>query len=137
MERANPVNVTHIDHVVLRVEQVDLMIRFYVDVLGFRLERGPGDIGLAQLRAGSSLLDLVDVNGPLGKQGGNPPDHGAPNMDHVCFQVRPWDSDAILGHLRSHQVERGRIEHRYGAAGMGPSIYLKDPEGNQLELKGT
>lgn len=136
MQTANPINLTHIDHVVIRARDMQAMVAFYRDVLGCRLERGPGELGLAQLRAGASLIDLVDVAGSLGRQGGGPPDHAAPNMDHVCFQVEPWDVEAIESHLRRHGVEPGPVERRYGAAGMGPSIYLRDPEGNTVELKG-
>lgn len=96
----------------------------------------PGGGGLAQLRAGLSLIDLVDANGPLGQQGGDQPDHAAPNMDHVCFQVQPWDADAIKDHLDRHGISMETVSSRYGASGMGPSVYLTDPEGNTVELKG-
>jgi glyoxylase I family protein len=133
---ANPINVTRIDHVVIRARDMATMLSWYRDVLGCRLERGPGDIGLAQLRAGASLIDLVDVNGPLGGHGGAPPDGSANNMDHLCLLVEPWDTDAVLAQLRRHQVEAADVASRYGATGMGPSIYLHDPEGNMVELKG-
>jgi catechol 2,3-dioxygenase-like lactoylglutathione lyase family enzyme len=132
----NPINIVQIDHVVIRVDDLEPMIGFYAAVLGCRLEKGPGEIGLAQLRAGSSLIDLVDVNGPIGKQGGDPPEHNAANMDHVCLQIRPWDAEAIRAHLKNHGVEPGEAVTRYGAEGDGPSIYIVDPEGNNIELKG-
>ena len=137
MTTANPINISQIDHVVIRVNDLENMIAWYRDVLGCNLERGPGDYRLAQLRAGSSLVDLVDANGPLGKQAGDLPDRNAPNMDHLCFQVVPWDTDVIQAQLSWHDVEFGDVGNRYGASGMGPSIYLKDPEGNTIELKGS
>ena len=137
MKQANPINITHIDHLVIRVNDLENMIAFYRDVLGCRLERGPGEGGLAQLRAGHSLIDLVDASGPLGQQGGEQPDHAAPNMDHVCFQLQPWDADAIKEHLERHGIEAGNVAQRYGATGVGPSMYLRDPEGNTVELKGV
>ena len=137
MKQANPINITHIDHLVIRVNDLENMIAFYRDVLGCKLERGPGEGGLAQLRAGHSLIDLVDANGPLGQQGGDQPDHAAPNMDHVCFQLQPWDTDTIKDHLERHGIDAGKVAPRYGAAGMGPSMYLRDPEGNTVELKGA
>lgn len=137
MREPNPLNVTHIDHVVIRVRDLGRMVAFYETVIGCRLERGPGELGLAQLRAGNSLIDLVDAAGPLGLEAGEPPDHGAPNMDHVCLQVAPWDEATIIAHLDKHGVEAGGVETRYGAGGMGPSIYLRDPEGNTVELKGA
>ena len=136
MSTPNPINVTLIDHVVLRVADMEHMIAFYVDVLGCRLERGPGDNGLAQLRAGDSLIDLVDIGGQLGGTG-HAPDRGAANMDHLCLQVRPWDEATIQRHLEAHDVEAGPAASRYGATGQGPSIYIEDPEGNTVELKGS
>lgn len=137
MNEPNPINVRLIDHVVLRANDLAKMLDFYTEVLGLRLERGPGELGLAQLRAGESLIDLVDVTGPLGGHAGAPPDRRAPNMDHVCLQVQPWDAHAIGAHLRRHGVEVGEIATRYGALGSGPSLYLTDPEGNTVELKGA
>ncbi len=137
MNQEHPINIRLIDHVVIRVQNLVRMMGFYCDVLGCRLERGPGKSGLAQLRAGDSLIDLVDAAGPLGRQGGGRPHHDGGNMDHVCLQVQPWDADAISNHLKKHDVEVGDVVTRYGALGSGPSLYIKDPEGNGVELKGT
>jgi glyoxylase I family protein len=136
MSSANPLNITHIDHVVIRVRDLERMIAFYRDVLGCKLERGPGNSGLAQLRAGRSLIDLVDASGPLGREGGELPNLSAPNMDHVCFQVQPWDIQAITEHLMANGIDAGDAAQRYGAGGIGPSVYIGDPEGNRVELKG-
>ncbi len=132
----NPIQLLKIDHLVLKVHNLDRMIAFYIDVLGCKLEREAGSFGLAQLRAGASLLDLLDARSKFGLQSGSPPDGKAPNMDHFCLRVSPWDGDAILGHLDCHGVEYGPIETRNGADGPGPSLYLRDPEGNSVELKG-
>ena len=137
MQDANPINIRLIDHVVIRARNLPTLVDFYCGVLGCRLERGPGDLGLAQLRAGLSLIDIVDSDGELGRQAGAPPDHGAPNLDHVCLQIEPWDTDAIVAHLEAHGVEVGDVASRYGATGRGPSIYIRDPEGNTVELKGS
>ncbi len=136
MPDSNPINVTRIDHVVIRCFDPDIMLAFYRDVLGCKLERGPGELGLLQLRAGDSLIDLVDVSGKLGGSG-EAPAPSAPNMDHVCLQVQPWDEASILAHLAAHGVKAGGVALRYGATGQGPSIYIEDPEGNSVELKGT
>ncbi len=125
-----------IDHVVLRVVDVEGMIRFYQDVLGCAVERRKDDLGLIQLRAGSSLIDLVDVSGELGQKGGAAPGAGARNMDHLCLRIDPFDEAQIRAHLRAHGVEAGELATRYGAEGDGPSLYIEDPEGNTVELKG-
>ena len=125
-----------IDHVVLRVVDVEGVIRFYKDVLGCAVERRKDDLGLIQLRAGRSLIDLVDVNGELGQKGGAAPGAEARNMDHFCLRIDPFDEAQIRAHLRAHGVEAGVLATRYGAEGDGPSLYIQDPVGNTVELKG-
>ncbi|NUS38307.1 MAG: VOC family protein [Lysobacter sp.] len=131
-----PFELQRIDHVVLRVRDAAAMQAFYCDVLGCREERRQDDIGLVQLRAGDSLIDLVDVAGKLGRMGGGAPGEEGRNMDHLCLRVGPFDRDAIVAHLHAHGARIGEFGSRYGAEGEGPSQYLFDPEGNLVELKG-
>jgi glyoxylase I family protein len=130
------IRIGEIDHVVLRVNDMQAMQRFYCDVLGCREERLQQEIGLLQLRAGASLIDLVSVDGKLGRHGGSAPGSEGHNMDHLCLRVENYDEPAILAHLRAHHVRIGELGQRYGARGAGPSIYLYDPQGNMVELKG-
>jgi glyoxylase I family protein len=112
------------------------MERFYVDVLGLTVERRQERIGLTQLRAGGQLIDLVDVNGLLGRQGGAAPGPEGRNLDHLCLNLEDFDLPAVEAHLKAHGVAPGESGRRYGASGFGVSIYLSDPEGNGLELRG-
>jgi glyoxylase I family protein len=130
------IHIREIDHLVLRVVDLNKVQRFYCDVLGCQVERRQDAVGLVQLRAGRSLIDLVPVDGPLGRAGGAAPGREGRNLDHFCFRVEPFDEPSIRAHLRQHGVEAGPVEPRYGAEGEGPSIYLNDPEGNMVELKG-
>jgi len=130
------IRIREIDHVVLRVIDLDRMLRFYCGVLGCSIERRQDSIGLVQLRAGRSLVDLVPVDGQLGRVGGAPPARDGRNLDHFCFRIEPFDEAAIRGQLAAHNVEAGPLATRYGAEGEGPSIYICDPEGNVVELKG-
>jgi len=132
----HPIRPREIDHLVLRVRDARAMIAFYRDVLGCAVERERDDIGLFQLRAGRSLIDLVPVDGKLGRAGGAAPGAEGRNLDHLCLRVDPFDGEAIRGFLAANGVAPGAIESRYGAEGEGPSIYLADPEGNTVELKG-
>lgn len=125
-----------IDHLVLRTGNVTALMRFYVDVLGCSLERVQPDFGLIQLRAGGGLIDLVALEGPLGRAGGAGPGKEGRNLDHFCLRLDPFDADALGAHLRAHGVEPGPVEMRFGAEGKGPSIYVQDPDGNVVELKG-
>lgn len=129
------INIRDIDHVVLRVRDLGAMVAFYCDVLGARLEKADSEIGLYQLRVGSALIDMIPADTPLGELGGEAPGREGHNVDHIAFRVLPWDGDAILLHLAANGIE-GEVKSRYGAEGQGPSIYLQDPEGNGLELKG-
>ncbi|MDZ7769419.1 MAG: VOC family protein [Woeseiaceae bacterium] len=132
----NPITPKLIDHVVIRVSRLEPALAFYRDVIGCSIEKEQAGIGLYQLRAGQSLIDLVDVDGHLGQLYSSAPARNAPNMDHFCLQVDPWNADAIIAHLKSHGVVVGDVEQRYGARGYGPSLYINDPEGNTVELKG-
>jgi glyoxylase I family protein len=130
------IRVREIDHVVLRVSDLDAMLRFYTEVLGCPMEKAQEGIGLYQVRAGRSLIDLVPVSGKLGRMGGAAPGREGRNLDHVCLRVDPFDAAQILAWLDQCGVEHGNVESRYGAEGEEPSIYVTDPEGNVVELKG-
>lgn len=128
--------IVQIDHIVLRVVNLQAMLRFYCGALGCTEERRQEEIGLIQLRAGRALIDLVPVDGKLGKAGGAAPGKEGRNLDHLCLRVEPFEEEAIREHLAAHGIEAGPAVPRYGAEGDGPSIYIADPEGNVVELKG-
>jgi len=130
------IRIREIDHLVLRVVDLDKMLAFYCDALGCTVERRQDEIGLVQLRAGRSIVDLVPVDGKLGRMGGAPPGREGRNLDHLCFRVEPFDEPTIRRELDAFGITAGPLESRYGAEGEGPSIYLSDPEGNVVELKG-
>ncbi len=136
-EHDPPFALVGIDHVVLRVRDLAAMLRFYRDTLGCRLEREQAELGLYQLRAGRSLIDLVTVEGKLGRAGGAAPGAEGHNLDHFCLTLRPFDPAALRAHLADHGVAVGEEGERYGAEGSGQSLYLRDPEGNTVELKGA
>ena len=128
--------IREIDHLVLRVKDVQAMVRFYGEVLGCPVHRVDEKIRLVQLRAGRGLIDLVPVDSELGRAGGAAPGREGRNLDHFCLRVDPWNEEEIRTHLRAHGVEAGPVAPRFGAEGQGPSMYLTDPEGNTVELKG-
>jgi glyoxylase I family protein len=132
---SHPLSLLGLDHVVLRVIDRAALADWYVTVLGCRVERVLPQTGLTQLRAGRSLIDLVDGARPAGA-GSAPPAAAGHNLDHFCLRLEHFDSEAIQAHLLRHGVAFGAVERRYGAEGHGPSLYLEDPEGNRIELKG-
>jgi catechol 2,3-dioxygenase-like lactoylglutathione lyase family enzyme len=130
------IDVRGIDHLVLRVADLDATLAFYCGVLGCRVERRSDAVGLVQLRAGVSQIDLVPVDGKLGRAGGAAPGREGRNLDHFCLRIEPFDEAALRAHLLRHGVEAGAVQRRFGAEGSGPSMYIRDPEGNTVELKG-
>src|SRR3569623_1915936 len=103
--QTTPFEPAAIDHVVLRVADVSRALAFYEQVLGCRLERKQENIGLWQLRAGSALIDLVNVDGVVGRRGGAAPAKEGRNVDHVAIAIRPFAREAVMAHLAAHGVE--------------------------------
>ena len=131
-----PFRLRQLDHIVLRAIDPAALEDFYCRVLGCTVERRQEAIGLVQLRAGASLIDLVGIDGKLGRLGGAAPGAEGHNVDHICLAVEGYDEAAIRAHLDAHGVRVGESGSRYGAQGEGPSLYLYDPQGNMIELKG-
>jgi len=119
--------IRRLDHVVVNVTDFERALAFYCGVLGCIEERRPMDT-LVQLRAGTSMIDLMRKD--------KVPGGSAPNMDHFAVVIDPFDEAAIRRHLESHGVAPGEVFTRYGAEGNGPSMYIHDPDGNMVELKG-
>jgi glyoxylase I family protein len=130
-----PFTLAGLDHVVIRAKNIDAMLAFYRDVLGLHVAKHNEPLGLWHLDAGGSMIDLVDMNGKLG-QGGGPVPGDAPNVDHIALKVADFDETAIRAYLSSQGVESEEAKTRFGASGDGPSIYMRDPDGNGVELTG-
>lgn len=128
--------IKHLDHVVLRVRDLARSVEFYTKVLGCPIKKKNDKYAMIHLGAGGSMIDLVDVQGPLGAVGGKAPEKEGHNLDHFCLRVDPFDETAILEHLQAFGVTASKAVMRYGAEGDGFSIYCFDPDGNQIELKG-
>ncbi len=130
------IEISAIDHIVLRTSKIKAMLDFYCNVLGCTIERETTtETGLTQLRAGSALIDLVAVDSDLGRMGGGAPTKTENSMDHFCLQLKPILEIEIEKHLKKHGIVVGSFQDRYGAQGLGKSIYIEDPEGNTVELR--
>jgi len=124
-----------IDHVVLRVTDLERATRFYEEVVGLTVERRQDEIGLVQMRIGPSLIDLVSVGGELGRMGGAAAGAKGRNMDHLCLRIADFDVDTVRRGLEAAGVPVGEQGLRYGATGEAVSIYARDPDGNGLEFR--
>jgi catechol 2,3-dioxygenase-like lactoylglutathione lyase family enzyme len=130
--------IREIDHVVLRVRDLDTVRDFYCTVLGCtELRRTPREVGLLQLRAGRSIIDLVSVDGAIGRQGGEAPGATARNMDHFCLLVEDFDALRLREELAARGVKADVYPGRGGPGGADASLYVRDPEGNTVELRGA
>ncbi|WP_321390698.1 VOC family protein [Emcibacter sp.] len=127
-----PPEVSGLDHIVLITDNMPGMIEFYGTVLGCPVERELKEFGLVQIRAGKALVDLQES-----KYAANGPGTDfRRNMEHFCLTLKVWDEDALIAHLRACNISCDAPARRYGAEGYGPSIYINDPDGNRIELKG-
>lgn len=126
-----------IDHLVLRVVDIERSIRFYQQVLGCEVVKRQAHLGLVHLRAGSSLIDLVSLDGKLGRQGGRAPGAKGRNVDHFCLRIEPFDEAQLIAHLAGFGIApKGPASTNFGAEGQGLSLYFADPDNNLIELKG-
>lgn len=132
-----PFAVQRIDHLVLRVQDTERSVAFFRKVLGCDVVRRRDELGLVHVRAGASMVDLISIDGPLGRRGGAGPAPEGRNVDHLCLRIEPYDEAALVQFLAAQGVEVTETTQRnFGAEGEGPSLYFHDPDGNLIELKG-
>ena len=132
---SHPLSLQGFDHIVLRVRDKAAMVAFYTEVVGGSVDWDRPELGLTHLRVGPDLIDLVTLDGPLGRMGGTGPGAEGRNLDHFALRVAPFDEAAIRAHLQAHGVAVVDAGERYGATGDGLSLYIRDPDGNTIELK--
>jgi glyoxylase I family protein len=125
-----PARFNGIDHVVLRVTSLERTLGFYKDVLGLTVERIFEKIGLYQVRCGNNLIDIMPLK--AGERLAEPADRG---IEHLCLSIEA-DLDEVQEGLKALgiPISMGPMEV-YGARGFGTSVYIKDPDGYDIELK--
>jgi glyoxylase I family protein len=131
-----PFGMQGLDHLVIRCVDLEAMKAFYCGVLGCTVDRHNEAVGLFQVRAGAHLIDLIPVDGKLGRKGGPAPHDDGLNLDHFAIRIEPYNEPKLRAYLARHGIKIVESGPRYGAEGNGPSIYIIDPEGNTVELKG-
>ena len=132
-----PFRVLGIDHIVLRCTDLPRMASFYCDRLGFEVAKRNDPLGLVHLRSQAAMIDLVALDGPLGRAGGAPPGTEGRNMDHLCLRVDRFEPDALMRYFETLGVTPSELRTRFGGQGDGLSFYIRDPEGNRVEIKGA
>ncbi len=129
------VRITEMDHIVLRVGDVEESLRFYSQVLGLKTERvdewrrGAAPFPSARLNE-DTIIDLFATDqAPIGKD-------GVKNQDHFCMVIEPTDMDELKERFEALGVEiQGGPGKRWGAHGDGISLYVYDPDNNVVELR--
>lgn len=137
MSTERPFEIQRIDHVVLRVQDLARALHFYRDILGCTVARERPSLGMVHLHAGSAMIDLVSVDGPLGVKGGAAAGGEGRNMAHLCLRVEPFGDVPLQAYFKAHGIAVDAPAGRnFGAEGDGLSLYIHDPDGNGVELKG-
>lgn len=133
---SNPLTLRGVDHVALRVRSLDLSVAFYCSILRCEVVARNEDAGIVHLRAGAQMIDLIWLEGRMGKLGGAERRVEARNMHHVCLAYEPYDSSALFTYLDEHKIEHSAMpQDNLGAEGQGASVYLADPDENLIEIK--
>ena len=160
-----PFRLQRIDHIVIRCRDFPRMFDFYHRILGCTIDEPRDEYvnrfggALTHLRAGSCYIDLLayDTNhltdegreaakrmhgGGVGLGDKNLEDvqlsSESSTLDHLCLRVDPFDQQQMQSYLEGENVHIVAMgDRRLGADGVGPSVYVSDPEGNVIELKGS
>lgn len=118
------VQVTGLDHIVLRCSDAERSLAFYVDELGLQPERVEewrrGEVPFPSVRATpTTIIDLFQA------------ERDGVNMDHVCLVIEPTDLDELAAAFPGST----RGDHLFGAQGYASSVHIADPDGNTVELR--
>ena len=126
-----PFEIQRIDHLVLRTRNADRLVVFYRG-LGCEVVREVESMGMVQLSAGRSMIDIVAA-----EDAATAADGQGRNLDHFALRIEPFDEAAILEFCAEREIPVTVMSMPLlGADGYGPAVYLEDPDGNRLELKG-
>lgn len=121
---------------VLIVSDLARSLAFYRDVLGLEVDRRRDDLRMIHMRAGSSLVDLQEADARVRSHDAGSGPKATHNLDHLCLKIADFDAETARAELIQLGISVGEMDVRYGASGHGQSLYLQDPDGNGLELRG-
>ena len=123
------VEVLTMDHIVLRVSDVERSLNWYTDMLGLTPVRADewrnGECPFPSVRVSvDTIIDLID--GEV--------DHNARNLDHFCMVVSAESMDEVR-RSGAYDIVRDPDFALFGARGMADGLYIRDPDGNEIELR--
>jgi catechol 2,3-dioxygenase-like lactoylglutathione lyase family enzyme len=134
-----PLKIYEMDHIVLNVSDIERSLKFYIEVLGLKGERidefKAGKVGFPSVRINQdTLIDLSRTERPAANH--SKTDKAEANLNHFCLVAEAVDLTKVVGYLKSQNVaiRTGPIS-RWGARGRATSVYILDPDGNEIEIR--
>jgi catechol 2,3-dioxygenase-like lactoylglutathione lyase family enzyme len=127
--------IIEMDHIVLNVADIDASLAFYCDILGLKAERvdefRAGKVGFPSVRISPDTL--IDLMRGGSDHSGEKPER---NLNHYCLVSEPVDLTALSAELKTQGVKVvTEPVSRWGAHGQATSIYINDPDGNEIEIR--
>jgi catechol 2,3-dioxygenase-like lactoylglutathione lyase family enzyme len=128
-----------LDHVGVRVTDLDRAIAFYTEMFGFemverRMLTGNDHVESAALKVSEDSLVFLLANPAFTAQ----PTSVEARPEHFCLTFEPAEFEGIVGRLRAAGAldrPEADLRPRSGATGRSPSVYVLDPDNNQIEVK--
>jgi catechol 2,3-dioxygenase-like lactoylglutathione lyase family enzyme len=120
------------DHVALVTRNLPAMKKFYCEGLGLALEsesKAKAGYQVVTLRAGDSVLDLFEAT-PT-----NPAPLANLSEEHFCLRATGSSIYDVIATLKRKGMEPTQAEVNRGAGGKGLSTFVRDPDGNKIEIK--
>ena len=127
-----------LDHIVLNVEDVDLAVKFYQEIIGLKPERldeyHKGEAPFPSMRINAdTVVDIFPPHMWLGKETG---EETHSNLNHFCLTLDFEDWKALIERLESYDIKIHRSsDNNWGAKGVGVSVYFYDVDGNEIEAR--
>lgn len=120
------------DHIALVTKNLAAMKKFYSEGLGLPIEnegKSRAGYNVTTFRAGDALLDLFEAT-PL-----NPAPSANLSEEHFCLRATGSSIYDVIATLKRKGLEPTQAEVNNGAGGKGLSTFVRDPDGNKVEIK--
>ena len=129
------VSVTGFDHLVLTCRKARATRAFYEGLLGFRVTNELPQWGMTELTAGNAVIVLVDATSKEGEWAASPKGEGE-NMNHYCLRLKSFDEAGLRTLLARNGIAIEEEQHEHTSEGAEHAFYVRDPDGNYVELRG-
>ena len=125
------------DHIVLNAEDIEVLVRFYIEIVELEAERVEefhgGKVPFPSVRVNAGTV--IDLAPRAMWESAQLRTRGRPNLNHFCLTLEKSDWDKLCERLATRQIALEGPVPRWGARGNGTSVYFHDPEGNEIEAR--